>query len=304
MKSQSNVVTGAFGYIGQHITKGLIADGIEVRTITGHLDRPDPFKGKVKVFPFNFDNPDKLVENLKGSSVLYNTYWVRFNHGETTFKQAVSHTKTLINAAVEAGVERFVHISITNPSLESKLPYFKGKAEIENMLINSGLSYAIIRPTVLFGGSDVLINNIAWILRRFPIFGLPGLGRYKLQPIHVDDLAALAVKQGQSRENCILDAVGPEIYSFRQLVVLIAKQIGCRSLVLPMPKTVALLASRMLGAFLGDVVLTRDEISGLSEHLLVSSDEPTGGTLFSDWLTKHKDALGGQYASELARHYQ
>lgn len=154
-------VTGAFSYSGKYITRHLLAKGEEIITLTNHPNRPDPFGGKVKAFPLNFQNGQELTSNLRGVDVLVNTYWVRFDKGNNTQPQAVENTKILIEAAARAGVKRIVHISITNPSADSHLPYFWGKAANEKAVTDSGMSYAILRPTVLFGKEDILINNIA-----------------------------------------------------------------------------------------------------------------------------------------------
>lgn len=305
-QEKTQVITGAFGYSGRHIAQMLLDQGSSsIKTITGHPERAahHPLGKTIAAAPFNFHDPQLLTQTLRGTSVLYNTYWVRFDYGSTTHQRAVENTKILIDCAAEAGVERFVHVSITNPSLDSPLPYFSGKAELERHLRRSGLSHAILRPTVLFGGRDVLINNIAWILRRAPLFGVPGAGRYGVQPIHVDDLARLAVDLGHDRENVTVDAVGPETFSYIDLVRRIAAAIDRRALVLPMPKWMILAAAKVLGAALHDVVLTPEEIDGLSANLLVSDEPPTGTTSFSQWLEDNAATLGRRYANELSRHF-
>ena len=199
MEKEIHAVTGAFGYSGKYIAKRLIDEGHRVITITNSLDRKNPFGNKLRVFPFNFDAPEKLEETLQGVSVLYNTYWVRFNHKTFTHADAVKNTEIMFKTAKEAGVKRIIHISITNPSLDSTLEYFSSKARLEKSLIESGISYAILRPTVLFGKEDILINNIAWGLRYLPVFGVFGDGKYKMQPIYVEDLADLAIRSGRER---------------------------------------------------------------------------------------------------------
>jgi len=216
--SDFHVVTGAFGYSGKYIATRLLDAGQRVRTLTNSIHRDNPFGARVEVYPFNFDDPDQLTETLRGATVLYNTYWVRFNHRLFKHADAVANTLKLFDAAKRAGVERIVHTSITNPSQDSPLEYFSGKARLERALIESGMSYAILRPTVIFGKEDVLINNIAWTLRRLPVFGVFGNGNYRMQPIYVEDFAKLAVEQGASRENQIIDAIGPETFSYRELV--------------------------------------------------------------------------------------
>ena len=296
-------VTGSYSYSGKYITRRLLAQGDEVITLTGHPNRPDPFGGKVKAFPLDFDEAS-LARSLAGVVTLYNTYWVRFDHGANTQARAVENTRKLINAAALAGVHRIVHISITNPSMNSSLPYFRGKALNEQVVRESGLSYAILRPTVLFGAEDILINNIAWLLRHFPAFALPGDGSYRLQPIFVDDLAELAVEAGSAKEDLLWDAVGPDVFSFKEMTCLIGKTIGYPKPVVAVPASLALAASKIISAWVGDVVLTQDEVDGLMAGLLVSSEPARAKTHLASWLEANKDSVGKKYASELARHYQ
>ena len=299
-----NVVTGAFGYTGKYITRRLLGRGIHVKTLTGHPDRPNPFGGQVIPAAFNFDDPAALSLQLSGASTLYNTYWVRFSRGEVTFDVAVDNTRTLIRAAKDAGVGRIVHISITNPSLDSSLPYFRGKAQVEEAIIASGVSYAIIRPTVIFGIEDILINNVAWMLRRFPLFVVPGRGNYRLQPIFVEDLAELAIDAGGKKDSLVLDAAGLETYTFDQFVWLVGQTLGSRSKIVHLPPGLALYLSKFVGYFLGDVVLTKDEVTGLMSDLLVSDAPPKGKTSFKSWLAENDATLGSSYTSELDRHYR
>ncbi|HSJ86804.1 MAG TPA: NAD(P)H-binding protein [Anaerolineales bacterium] len=296
-------VTGAFSYSGKYITRRLLkGSDIEVVTLTGHPHRPDPFGGKVKAYPLDFDEAS-MTRSLQGVDVLVNTYWVRFDKGENTQPRAVQNTRKLVNAAKAAGVKRIVHISITNPSADSHLPYFWGKAANEKAVIESGMSYAILRPTVLVGEEDILINNIAYLLRHFPIFALPGNGSYKLQPVYVDDVAELAVEGVFRSDSYIIDAVGPDIFTFKQMVQLIAEKIGVKRPLLPVPSRLALLVAQFLSLFVGDVILTPEEVDGLMAGLLVSKDPPLCRTHLADWLEAHKDRVGAKYASEIQRHF-
>lgn len=296
-----HVVTGAFGFSGKYIARRLLDADYQVRTITNSPDRANPFEGKVKAYPFNFDNPEKLLESLSGASVLYNNYWVRFNHPDFTYAKAVDNSLKLFDAAKKAGIKRIVQVSITNPSENSRLEYFSGKAKIERALIESGLSYAILRPAVLFGKEDVLINNIAWFLRRFPVFGVFGDGNYRLQPIYVDDMAKLAVEQGRKTENCIIDAIGPETFKYRELVEKIANAIGVPRPVILIPRAMGYLIGSFIGKVFGDVTITYDEIEGLMDNLLYTNSPPTGETRLTDWIKENASTLGIHYANELAR---
>jgi NADH dehydrogenase len=299
-----DVVTGAFGYTGKYITQRLLNSGRRVRTITGHPKRANSFGNQVEIASLDFSDRASLVRLLRGASVLYNTYWVRFNYGRATFDEAVKNSRTLIQAAREAGVRKIVHLSIANPSLNSRLPYYSGKAQVEKAIMDSGLSYAILRPTVIFGIEDILINNIAWFVRRFPAFAIPGTGRYELQPMFVEDLAELATNSARQENSLMVDAVGPEVFTFDDLVRRIALAVGAKPRLLHVSPRATLQMLRFVGPIVGDVILTREEIEGLMAGLLVSKQPATGQTRFSEWLTKNANALGTRYASELQRHYQ
>ncbi len=296
-----HVVTGAFGYSGKYITARLLQQGHQVRTLTNSLKRANPFGDQVQAHPFNFDKPDQLVESLRGATVLYNTYWVRFNYSFFKQSAAVWNTIKLFDAAKKAGVERIVHVSITNPSEESPLEYFSGKARLERALMTTGLSYAILRPTVLFGKEDILVNNIAFLLRHLPVFGIFGDGQYRLQPVYVDDLAELAVTQGKSRENRIIDAIGPETFTYRGLIETLGHILDVSRPIISVPPTVGYLVGWAISSLMGDVTITREEIAGLMADLLYTESPPAGATRLTEWAKANRETLGVHYASELAR---
>jgi uncharacterized protein YbjT (DUF2867 family) len=299
-----DLVTGAFSHSGARIAERLLDSGRAVRTLTFHPERPHPLQARIETFPYRFDDPVALVRSLEGVTTLYNTYWVRFDHGRTTFANAIANSRTLFYAAQRAGVARIVHISIANPSIESTLPYYRGKALVERALAEVGIPYSIVRPTWIFGGDrDVLANNIAWILRRMPIFALPGSGRYPVQPVHVDDLARICEQAAHADTNIIVDAAGPATMSFDELVRAIRIAIGAHARILHLPPLAMAAASRALGLLVRDVVLTADEISGLTSGLLVSHHAPLGQIAFSEWLAEHSRSLGRSYANELRRHF-
>ena len=297
------VITGALSYTGKYVTRLLLSRGYKIRTLTYHPERVNPFGDKVQVFPFNFGDPDQLTESLLGASTLINTYWVRFPRGTSTFESAVQNTRTLIGAAKDAGVKRIVHVSIANPSLESKLGYYKGKAQLEQAVRESGLSYTILRPTVIFGLEDILINNLAWFVRRFPVFGIPGDGRYSIRPIYVEDMARLIADAAERDENAVLGAVGPETYTFEELVRQIAAQLRRRTRLVHLPMPVAYVSTLLAGSLVGDVVLTWEEYKGLMGNLLAPKGPSTGETSLSHWLAVNREHIGTRYASEVARHY-
>jgi uncharacterized protein YbjT (DUF2867 family) len=298
-----DVVTGASGYTGSYITRVLLSQGRRVRTLTGHPKRATPFGDQVEAVPFNFDRPDALKRSLEGARALFNTYWIRFPHGGRSFDTAVANTRVMIDAAAAVGVRKFVHISVTHAT-ESPLPYFLGKAKVESAVIESPLSYAIIRPALIFGVEDILLNNIAWMLRRFPFFAIPGRGEYRVQPIFASDLAEIAVNAARDERSVTLDAVASEIFTFDELVRMIATAVSSNSRIVHVDPRIAVAFAWIVGWFVRDVTLTRNEARGLMTNLLVTDSQPNAPTRFSEWLRSNADKIGVAYTSELARHFR
>jgi NADH dehydrogenase len=298
-----NTVTGAFGYIGRAIASRLLEAGESVRTVTTHPDKPNPFGDRVASHYYDFERPERLASHLRGSRTLFNTYWIRFPHGGLTYEDALENTRVLFSAAQRAGVERIVHISVTNAALESDLPYYAGKAIQERLLRQAGISFAILRPSLVFGPGDILVNNMAWLLRRFPLFPVFGSGEYPVQPIFLRDLADRAVEAAGMRENVKWDIVGPETFTFQALVKILADRISPSTMIVPTSATIGLALGWFVGRIVGDVILTRDEVRGLMAGLLISDEPPLGKTRFSEWVAAEAASLGISYHSELARHF-
>ncbi len=300
--SDLDAVTGAFSYTGRHIAEALLDRGRRVRTLTRRPHPEHPLASRIEAAPLAFDHG--LAARLEGADTLYNTYWIRFEHGSSTFARAVDNTARLVDAADRAGVRRIVHVSVSNPDPASPFPYFRGKAETEALVRDSGLSYAIVRPTLVFGPEDILVSNIAWGLRHVPLFLVPGGGGYPVQPVSVRDTAAICVDAGAREGSETIDAAGPAVWSFEELVRLIARAVRSRAWITRAPPTVALAAARVAGFALGDVLLTDDELGALMAGLLVSHEPARGKDRLDDWLTGHGNALGRRYTSELKRNFR
>jgi uncharacterized protein YbjT (DUF2867 family) len=300
----TDAVTGAASYTGRFIAERLVAAGRAVVDLTRRPAAPHPLGDAVRSATLDFDDPDLLAQTLDGVDTLYNTFWIRFERGPVTYAWAVDRSRVLFGAAARAGVRRVVHISVINATHHAPTAYFRAKATVEEALIGSGLSWAIVRPTVTFGPGDILLNNLAWTLRRLPVFGIPGDGRYPIQPVHIDDIADLAVRVASLDEPMVVDAAGPDTYTFREFVALVREAIGSRALVLPMPVTVALLAARLIGLVVRDEVLRRDEVTELQAGLMRSTASPTGRIRLADWLAANADSLGRNWSNELDRHFR
>lgn len=298
-----DVVTGAFSYSGAAIARQLRADGRQVRTLTGHPDRA-PIGTDIDVRPLNFHDSAELTRSMQGANTLYNTYWVRFAHSQVDHETAVANSQALFQAAAAAGIQRIVHVSITHPSSDSPYPYFRGKARVEQILGATGVSHAILRPAILFGGSGVLINNVAWLLRHSPIFAIGGHGTYRVRAIHVDDLARLCVSLGARTDTVTIDAVGPQSLTFRELVQAVGTAVGSHAVVVSVPGPILTKLSRALSLILRDTLLTPDEYNAMADGLADSNAPATGTIALTDWIAEHRSELGRRYANELDRHFR
>ncbi len=294
-------VTGAFGYSGSRIARRLLEAGHRVVTLTNSPAHGHPLAARIRVEPFNFHAPDALARSLEGCATLINTYWVRFDHRRFDHATAVRNTLTLFAAARQAGVRRIVHVSITNPEEGSPLPYFHGKGRLERALRESGIPHSILRPAVLFGDGDILINNIAWALRRLPCFGVFGDGAYQLQPIHVEDFAALAVREAVATGDRTIEAIGPETFAYHELARTLGRIIGCPRPVVAVPPWFGYAAGRLVGWWHRDEFITREEVAGLMQNRLRVDAPPVGTTKLTEWAAQNADTLGRTYANELAR---
>jgi uncharacterized protein YbjT (DUF2867 family) len=298
------LVTGGSGYIGGAITERLLGRA-ELRSLTSHPGR-NRFGSRVRLFPYNFDRPMDMGDAFTGVDVFVNTYYVRFNYGATNFERAVESTRELISLATQARVGRIVHVSVSNASENSPLPYYKNKGRIERIVRESGLDYTILQPAIVVGSRDILVNNIAYFLRRLPVFAMFGSGDYRVQPMTLDAFADVTLEAIEgSHPGRVLPLAGPRDWTFAEMVRAIRSAVGSQARIIHAPSVLALVGLKVAGWFLGDVVLTSDEIKGLTREYLYAAQPSRLGEDFGMWLNRPGVAseLGLRYQSELALHF-
>lgn len=288
----TDVVTGAFSFTGRYVAERLLADGREVVTLTNHPDREAPFADRVRAEPYRFEEPDAMADCLAGAETLYNTFWMRPPSGD--YETAVEYTRRLVCAAERAGLERVVHLSVSNADA-SALPYFRAKAEAEEIVRDAALSHAILRPTWIVGRGDLLLNNVAWFLRRFPVFPVFGAGDYPVQPVHAGDVADVAVARGAGSDEATIDVAGPAVFEFRDFLRAVRDALGTRCRLVRTPPRLAYAGVKAMEVLLGDRLLSPDEVRWLMDGLLETGTPARGETDVGDWLAANAPHLGTGY---------
>ncbi len=294
------VITGAFSYTGSAVARQLVERGWTVHTLTNRA-RP-PGTEHITTAPFRFEE-SHLRKELADADAFINTYWIRLPWKGQTFETAVERSKMLFQVAKEVNVPRVVHVSVSNAADGRNLGYYRGKADVEEALRESGLSYGIVRPTLIVGPSDVLTNNIAWFLRHFPFFPIPGGGDYRLQPVTLEDTARIILDAVEKSTNVEMDAAGKAVMTFREYVRLLARACGVRRPVFGAPAWIAFAALRVMDFILGDITLTKEELLGLEQELLLSHESPRGGESVEEWLMANGESLGKDYINDIHRHF-
>ena len=302
-------VTGAWSYLGRHVTRVLLTQGQTVRSLTSRaVPTNDPFKGEVAAHALTWKLP-AMTQALQGVDTLYNTFWVRHTRPPighrgpwTSHAEACSEVPHPDRCGLRRRCAAGSSYQYYQPRANSHLPYFQGKAEVETYIKRSGLSYAILRPSCFFGANDILINNIAYAVRRFPVFFLPSPAGYRIRPMHVKDMATSMCAFGTGTDSVVRDACGPEQYPFAKLVQHMGIWLTGRApRVVHVPISLCQGLYQAAGQVMRDTILSRDELDGLASDLLGSDKPPLGTTLLSQWVQEHKESLGSSFRPEPRR---
>ena len=302
-------ITGAWSYSGRHVARRLLDRGDTVLSLTNH-PAPDPhlFQGQVKAVPFDF-TPGRLAAHLAEIDVLACAYWTRHNRPPVGHRgpwmshaEATQRSQALIREAKTAGVRRLVWTSIANPGLDADLPYYQGKARVEAAVRSSGLSYGILRPACFFGPGGILLENVAWAVRRLPVFPLPAAAApFHVRPIHVEDYADLVAEAVHSQETFVRDAAGPDRVEFAALVRHLSAVMGSRTRLVSLPLPVCHLLYAAASRVMGETILTLDELKGLSRNRLDSREDPAGSISLLAYVAANAGTLGRRFLREPRR---
>jgi len=291
------MVTGAFSFTGRHVAKRLLEEGEEVRTMTRFPQSASPFAEAVPAVPFDYDDVGALTQALRGCDRLINTYWRRQPEGNLGYDRVVQQSKNLFAAAKAVGIERIVHMSINDPH-GKKFPYFRAKCATERAVRECTVSSVVVRPQLVFGDGELLINNLAWTLRQSRLAAVPGDGQYLMQPIHASDYAELIVGLSRNRRDGVVNGVGPDVMTYDDMVSMVGNAIGRKPRILHVHPKFFDRVARLINRFVEEPTVLDYEVYGCLVENGVVPREPQGTRRLVDWLRDHADSLGRRYADQ------
>jgi len=270
MDAKIVALAGGSGFIGRAIARRLAAGGgVKVRVITrnpekarARLDLPG-----IEFVSADIREPASLKDVLKGANTIvdaiqFDGYPVENLRRGLTFERIdYGGAVALIDAAKQAGVHQFIYISGAASDENSTHPGFRAKGRAERAIRESGVAYTIFRPSLVYGPEDKVVNGLASALRFAPIFGVPGTGRQKVQPVLVDDLAACVMLAVSGRgRNGTYEIGGPDLMTFDEMMRIIMDASGHRRPLFHIPETIMRTVSGLLEK-LPKPLLSRDAVT-------------------------------------------
>jgi len=232
-------VFGGTGFLGQRVVQRLLERDFSVRVAARHPERIAALFPGVQLEAIHADvNDDRSVAAaVAGVEGVLNAVSLYRESGPQTFHSVhVEAAARVAQLAREAGVEQFIHMSGIGSDAGSASPYIRSRGEGEKAVREAFPSTTLIRPSVMFGRGDAFLIPIARMLRRLPAFPLFGRGQTQLQPAHVEDVAEAIAKVMQNpRSPMCYELGGPRIYTYRSLLEVIARYLGKKPLLVPMP---------------------------------------------------------------------
>ncbi|SYZ74107.1 conserved hypothetical protein [Candidatus Zixiibacteriota bacterium] len=269
-------VTGATGFIGQNLIRALALTGNEIIGLARHTSKIQSHPTNVRYMAADINDAESLPRTLQKVNVIYHLVGIIAETKELTFTgTVVTGTENIIAACKSAGVGKIIYLSALGTGSDAMGKYFRSKWEAEEKIRNSGLEYAIIRPSVVYGPGDRFINMLARMIKYFPVTPIPGSGRMRLQPIYVENLTALLVSilDSPGAWGKTLEIGGPEALEYRQMIAIIKKVLNRRRPNIYIPLRLMKLSAAVLESFMKPSPLTRDQIGMLSRDNICDNRE-------------------------------
>jgi uncharacterized protein YbjT (DUF2867 family) len=235
-------VFGGTGFLGRRIVGALCAAGATVRVASRHPERAAAQSGNylspLQAIAADVNDQSSVARALAGAHAAVNAVSLYVENGKRTFRSVhVLAAAQVARQAAELGVGRFIHVSGVGADPTSRSPYIRSRGDGEIAVLKEFPGATIIRPSVMFGPDDSFITMIAKLLRVLPIYPMFGQGKTRLQPVHVEDVAA-AIARIISLGDPLggnYELAGPEVYSYADLVELIARHVERRPMLVAVP---------------------------------------------------------------------
>ncbi len=273
-------VFGGSGFIGRYIVSRLASEGWVVRVAvrdpaSAYSLKPLGNVGQIVPVGVRVQDPQSVAEAVSGADAVFNLVGILYEPGgEQTFEKVQQQgAGTIAEQAAQAGVPRMIHVSAIGADENSDAVYARTKALGEKAVLAAMPSATILRPSIVVGPEDDFFNQFAAMARFSPALPLIGGGKTRFQPAYVGDVAdaAMAALHNADTKGQIYELGGPRIYTFKQLMELMLKEIGRKRLLLPIPFAVAEVQARF-AELLPKPPLTRDQLKMLKHDNVVSAD--------------------------------
>ncbi|MBR1159498.1 complex I NDUFA9 subunit family protein [Bradyrhizobium elkanii] len=259
-------VFGGTGFLGRRIVQHLRDHEFSVRIASRHPDRGcsqfGPHDSQLLFVEADIHDERSVANALAGAYAAVNAVSLYVEHGrETLHSVHVESAQRVAAQAHRAGVKRLVHLSGIGADAASRSRYIRARGEGELVVRATFAGAHIIRPAVMFGPDDAFLTTILNLLRRLPIYPMFGRGSMKLQPAYVEDVAEATVRIIQRAETqpTIFECGGPRVYSYEELVGIVAHQAGLAPILVPIPLAVWH-ALAWASEILPDPILTRNQV--------------------------------------------
>ncbi len=240
------LVTGGTGFVGTHVCRSLIARGFLPRLLvrTGSEGKiPEDVRKACRVTPGDATDREAVEYAVQGTKMIVHLVGIirEFPERDITFERLhVAATRNVVDAARRWEISRFVHMSALGARPGGPTGYFDSKGRAEEVVRRSGLSWTIIRPSVIFGPGDQFLKVLTGVLRKAPFVPVPGDGSYRLQPVFIGDVAKgfADAAMRPDLEGKIFEAGGPQRLSYNELLDAVAASVGRRARKIHIPLSI------------------------------------------------------------------
>jgi NADH dehydrogenase len=259
-------VTGASGFVGSHLIDRLLRDGHEI-TVLSHSQRGRVhLDERIRVVSGSVEDPEALTALCAGNQVVFHLVGIIAETRTKTFqKTVVEATRLLVGASLREKVMKLVYLSAIGASADSATKYYRSKFEAEQSVKLSGLNYTILRPSIIFGAGDGFVSMLSRMIRLSPFTPVIGSGRYRLQPVYIDDVTS-AMSQCVTKEETsaeIIDLAGPERLEYLEILHIIKRVLNKRRVNIHLPLMLMKMAAAVMEKILKPAPLTTDQLTML-----------------------------------------